>query len=782
MLRRSCNPLAMRQIGKAARQFGEQIEQEQAQARRRFQAQLRLREEAIRQEAARRGKHVPPWRITEWRKQQVQRYQEAEGTWREQQLQKFREKAQEYWEEYPRKEPEDKEKEEKPETQIHPTFLTEGHPTYRGPYKSFFLLEGHPTYTRKKPPKQIAPYVAPSPEEKKQVQLYMEPAEKEDFWSGVMEKWQDIIGLLIPMQHAKETVEEMEKPLAQQLYEIKIPYKPRSPLLFTPHRTIEQTMHYRLTGKPVEHRPFAPLAGFIAPFERDVYTVTELIGWKTPKETMPTLSGGLVTSGIETVSARKWKRSPEMEQWLQAGPGYQLGSFVGEVAEMAVFSKVLSSVGTGVKRGARALQKTRIYRWAGQTRPGRALAQAKFTLKMTKHRLATSRLARTLRERWWSAKAKVQPKLWKIRDWLVGPPEPRSPLLVSTPHRLYPEDLPLEYVPKTRAAQMPKDWLKGFTREAPAKKSRFFKFRKISFKKMPKDYLKGLGPKEKTRKIGLLMEAPWKKIPVETQIKPTTSFSKVATAKGRIWFIKETGIERYAGAKLKVTPYEVMEIRRFFWGKPAKGMAELYLAKHPLTETVRTTAFPLKHFVGTTYTPMQVTLRKVLEKEPLQTAPPQQLLIEKPTFYKPKLPYVPKIETTKSLVSRVAPNLAVITKTLLATRQPKTAKIKPLPTPKITVKPYIRPSTFTSPASATAQKTAQKTMQKLKSQLQTRQEAMSETALETLMLPPPKPTLRYPPSKLPKKKRKYEPTILLYGRYPREYPVATPKQIIEKMV
>jgi len=84
-------------------------------------------------------------------------------------------------------------------------------------------------------------------------------------------------------------------------------------------------------------------AAVIGDVESFVYGIGGLLGFSTPS-LPPTLSGGLVRSGIESATGGQLKQSEELSQTIAKGPAYLLGSAVGEYVLGMALGKALSPV------------------------------------------------------------------------------------------------------------------------------------------------------------------------------------------------------------------------------------------------------------------------------------------------------------------------------------------------------------------------------------------------------------------------------------------------------
>jgi len=95
------------------------------------------------------------------------------------------------------------------------------------------------------------------------------------------------------------------------------------------------------TGLRATIVPFG--AAVIGDVESFVYGIGGLLGLSTPS-LPPTLSGGLVRSGIESATGGQLKQSEELSQTIGKGPAYLLGSAVGEYVLGMALGKALSPV------------------------------------------------------------------------------------------------------------------------------------------------------------------------------------------------------------------------------------------------------------------------------------------------------------------------------------------------------------------------------------------------------------------------------------------------------
>jgi hypothetical protein len=109
-------------------------------------------------------------------------------------------------------------------------------------------------------------------------------------------------------------------------------------LMTTPEKAIEEAHVH----------PLALPAGVVGSVESLVYSVGQLAGVKTPR--IPaTLSGGLITSGIESVMSGQLKASPEMQTIMEMPEGYAAGTVLGDIL-------IAYGISKGVKMGAKAIK------------------------------------------------------------------------------------------------------------------------------------------------------------------------------------------------------------------------------------------------------------------------------------------------------------------------------------------------------------------------------------------------------------------------------------------
>lgn len=137
-------------------------------------------------------------------------------------------------------------------------------------------------------------------------------------------------------------------------------------------------------------RAFAGIAGLIAPPESLLYTVGQFAGLKTPK--IPTtLTGGLITSGIESLGKGQLTASRELKALSEMPPEYAAGTLIGDILVSYGISK---AVGVGAKaiKGAAGF----IYKESG-LKYSHALYEAKQTLLGIEEALPKSPIA-TIKE------------------------------------------------------------------------------------------------------------------------------------------------------------------------------------------------------------------------------------------------------------------------------------------------------------------------------------------------------------------------------------------------
>lgn len=179
------------------------------------------------------------------------------------------------------------------------------------------------------------------------------------------------------------------------------------------------------SGKAPEVHPLALAAGIVASVESLVYGVGQLAGLKTPRMP-PTLTGGLISSGIESVM--KWQLTPssELEQISKMEPAYAAGSIMGDIL-------IAYGIGKAVKAGTKAVKGVAsfLYEESG-LRYSHALYEVKqLSLSISEHlpkspltAIKQSRLAYELSEGVSSLKRKILPtKFMKVpAEGIVGLP------------------------------------------------------------------------------------------------------------------------------------------------------------------------------------------------------------------------------------------------------------------------------------------------------------------------------------------------------------------------
>jgi hypothetical protein len=179
-----------------------------------------------------------------------------------------------------------------------------------------------------------------------------------------------------------------------------------------------------LAKAPVVH-PLAAPAGIVASVESLVYGVGQLAGLKTPR--MPsTLTGGLISSGIESVMKGQLTASEELQKISKMEPSYAIGSVMGDIL-------IAYGIGKAVKAGTKAVKGVAsfVYEESG-LKYSHALYEAKQTLlgieealpKSPIAALKESRLAYELSEAMSSVKHKILPtKFMKVpAEGIVGLP------------------------------------------------------------------------------------------------------------------------------------------------------------------------------------------------------------------------------------------------------------------------------------------------------------------------------------------------------------------------
>lgn len=142
----------------------------------------------------------------------------------------------------------------------------------------------------------------------------------------------------IPEGYQVKAIKEMEKTLdvtfepvpeakgiAEQMMEFKV-----TPLLSQLGFRQQPIFTPKGVQTKYEVSPLGLPAGVIASGETLVYSVARLAGFETPRPP-PTVSGGLVSSGIESFTAMQLKRSAELQQAIEYGPGYAAGTVVGDI-------------------------------------------------------------------------------------------------------------------------------------------------------------------------------------------------------------------------------------------------------------------------------------------------------------------------------------------------------------------------------------------------------------------------------------------------------------------
>jgi hypothetical protein len=135
-----------------------------------------------------------------------------------------------------------------------------------------------------------------------------------------------------------------------------------------------------------EVTPLVGFAGMVASVESFVYGVGELVGLKTPK--IPTtLTGGLITSGIESVGKGQLTASRELKALAKMPSEYAAGTLIGDILVSYGISK---AVGVGAKaiKGAAGF----IYEESG-LKYSHALYEAKQTLLGIEEALPKSPIA-----------------------------------------------------------------------------------------------------------------------------------------------------------------------------------------------------------------------------------------------------------------------------------------------------------------------------------------------------------------------------------------------------
>jgi hypothetical protein len=89
------------------------------------------------------------------------------------------------------------------------------------------------------------------------------------------------------------------------------------------------------TGFPRE------ISGLVAGFEVPIYTAARLLGLWTP-ELPPTLTGGLVSTAIGSIAKGELTASEELQQSLDLGTGYIMGSLAADWMQSVMIGKALS--------------------------------------------------------------------------------------------------------------------------------------------------------------------------------------------------------------------------------------------------------------------------------------------------------------------------------------------------------------------------------------------------------------------------------------------------------
>lgn len=218
------------------------------------------------------------------------------------------------------------------------------------------------------------------------------------------------------------------KGLAERMMEIKVPSLDLGGRLATALGvgTLRVTPSgIAFAAKAPEVHPLAMPAGIVASVESLVYGVGQLAGLKTPR--MPsTLTGGLITSGIESIMKGQLTASEELQKISKMEPAYAAGTIMGDIL-------ISYGIGKGVKAGTKAVKGVAgfVYEESG-LKYSHALYEAKQTLlgieealpKSPIAALKQSRLAYELSEGVSSLKHKILPtKLMKVpAEGIVGLP------------------------------------------------------------------------------------------------------------------------------------------------------------------------------------------------------------------------------------------------------------------------------------------------------------------------------------------------------------------------
>ena len=96
----------------------------------------------------------------------------------------------------------------------------------------------------------------------------------------------------------------------------------------------ELTVHLR--GEPIQVRPLAPIAGYVASFEKPIYTIARLAGLPSPRPP-PLFISGVIGEGLE--AGLGWP-SRELEETMEYGSQYAVGTVLGDILLSLAVGKV----------------------------------------------------------------------------------------------------------------------------------------------------------------------------------------------------------------------------------------------------------------------------------------------------------------------------------------------------------------------------------------------------------------------------------------------------------